>query len=488
MIRDNTVYIQVNEKAEYFHGDTNPSVLYPEYLFGKEQVSTKENCVYDLVRNCLYERGYDKANFGKKEWNPLGDIVKLGQNVVIKPNLVNDSNHGKCDSKNNYGLDCLITNVMVTRAVCDYCLIALKGTGKVTICDAPIQDCNMDKLLERSEYVDLLKFYKQEKQFVYFEDLRCEQRIPNRFGVKKETRILPAKHKYVVMNNSMTAFSDLVGNYEYNVPNYDKEITKSYHNDGKHIFSISSTILEADVIINLCKPKCHRYAGITAAMKNCVGMVTEKETLPHRRIGETSEGGDSYDGTSKIKRGIDIVLDKQVKAENAGKIITATIYRFIYGILFYLRKLNGEDSSLKGCWHGNDTIWRTILDLNYIVRYANKDGIICGDEQRKILNIGDMIVAGQHNGPLSPEPKCMGVILCSDDEVAFDLTICKMMGFDPNKMPLYKNIILGYSWKKYEIPNILLGNEKKTETLIDIEFPNNWKFEPHDAWKGHIEE
>lgn len=485
MSKENTVYIQVNEKAEYFHGNTNPSILYPEYLFGSEQVSTKENYVYDLVRNCLYERGYDRENFGKKEWNPLGDIVSLGQNVVIKPNLVNDRNHGKCDRQNNYGLDCLITNVMVTRAICDYCLIALKGTGKVTICDAPIQDCDMEKLLERSEYADLLEFYTKEKQFVYFEDLRCEQRILNRFGVKKKTRILPAKHKYVVMNNAMTAFYDLEGNYEYNVPNYDKEITKSYHNDGKHIFSVSATILDADVIVNLCKPKCHRYAGITAAMKNCVGMVTEKETLPHRRIGENDEGGDSYSGTSKLKKGIDRVLDKQVKAENAGKIITATIFRFFYGILFYLIKLNGEDSSLKGCWHGNDTIWRTILDLNYIIRYANKDGIICNDEQRKILNIGDMIVAGQHNGPLSPEPKHMGIILCSDDEVAFDLTVCKIMGFDPIKMPLYKNIILGYSWKKYKIPNVVLGCTK--ETLRDIEFSNNWKFQPHDAWKGYIE-
>ena len=53
----------------------NPSNKYPEYPFGDE-IAGEENPVYDMVRNTLYSMGYDRDNFGKKEWNPLGDIIK----------------------------------------------------------------------------------------------------------------------------------------------------------------------------------------------------------------------------------------------------------------------------------------------------------------------------------------------------------------------------------------------------------------------------
>lgn len=484
-MHDKKVYMAVCENASYSKKEMNPSENYPEYIFGDSNISKEKNLVYECVRNCLFLRGYDKENFGKKGWNPLGDIIKPGQNVVIKPNLVNDRNSNK-----NYGieegLECLITNVTVTRAVCDYCLVALKGSGSVTICDAPIQDCKMDELLINSGYDRLIQFYEQKKCNVVFEDLRFEQRVTNRWAVKKETRILGAEHKYVVMNDS-TAFGDLNGIYEYNVLNYDKELTKRYHQGGKHIYSISKSILNSDVIINLCKPKTHRYAGITAAMKNCVGMVAEKETLPHRRIGEVSEGGDSYNGKSRIKKKIDYILDRQAKAENAGKIFFATLCRFIYGGLFYLSRIKGEDSSLKGCWHGNDTIWRTILDLNYVIRYADKDGVLCENEQRKVLNIADMIIAGQHNGPLSPESKKVGAIICSENAVGFDLTACRVMGFDALKMPLYRAILEGRSWIKYEEPEMISNMTDYCGKISEIRFPDRWRFVPNDEWRGHIE-
>lgn len=479
--KNNNVYLIIEDKARYNKKNINPDKIYPEY-FSKDDSLSDENKVYDMVRQCLYLRGYDCNNYGKNIWNPLGDIIKPKQNIVIKPNLVNDYNHGN----DNVGLDCLITNVSVTRAICDYCLIALRGEGKITICDAPIQDCNMDKLLENSNYNKLISYYKEKNQPVYFEDLRLERRIVNRFGIKKQTELLLAKHQYIEMN-SLTAFADLTSEYEYNVPNYDKDITKKYHNREKHVYSISDTVLNSDTIINICKPKCHRYAGITASMKNCVGMVTEKETLPHRRIGEILEGGDSYEGKSWIKKQIDNILIKQVKAENDGMISKAICLRFIYGFLYYLRKIKGEDSSLKGCWHGNDTIWRTILDLNYIIRYAGKDGVLKNEKQRNVLNFGDMIIAGQHNGPMSPEPKPLGIIICSEDEVAFDITVSSIMGFEPKKIPLYKNIMRGDSWEKYIIP-ILVSNEKRISgKLTEVIMKNQWKFKPHDAWKGYIE-
>ena len=65
----------------------NPSNKYPEYPFGDE-IAGEENPVYDMVRNTLYSMGYDRDNFGKKEWNPLGDIIKKNQKILVKPNWV----------------------------------------------------------------------------------------------------------------------------------------------------------------------------------------------------------------------------------------------------------------------------------------------------------------------------------------------------------------------------------------------------------------
>jgi len=41
----------------------------------------------------------------------------------------------------------------------------------------------------------------------------------------------------------------------------------------KNEYLISNTILEADVIINLPKPKTHRRAGIIGAMNNLVEII-----------------------------------------------------------------------------------------------------------------------------------------------------------------------------------------------------------------------
>ena len=44
--------------------------------------------LYGLFRDLLHRAGYDAANFGTPEWNPLGAIVAGRRRIVIKPNLV----------------------------------------------------------------------------------------------------------------------------------------------------------------------------------------------------------------------------------------------------------------------------------------------------------------------------------------------------------------------------------------------------------------
>ena len=45
----------------------------------------------------------------------------------------------------------------------------------------------------------------------------------------------------------------------------------------------------------------------------------------------------------------------------------------------------GADENLEGSWYGNDTIWRTCLDLQRIVRYGKLDGSLAIVPQRTTI-------------------------------------------------------------------------------------------------------
>src|SRR5207237_793482 len=64
-----------------------PSEPYPERPSKEEKLSVF-NPVYGGLRALFQDMGLDLMHFGAPEWNPLGDWIKPGQNVVLKPNLV----------------------------------------------------------------------------------------------------------------------------------------------------------------------------------------------------------------------------------------------------------------------------------------------------------------------------------------------------------------------------------------------------------------
>lgn len=69
----------------------------------------------------------------------------------------------------------------------------------------------------------------------------------------------------------------------------------------------------------------------------------------------------------------------------------------------------------EGTWYKNNTLWRTILDLNHIIRFADKSGNIRQECQRTILHLGDMIISGEKEGPLAPSPKEENITILSND-------------------------------------------------------------------------
>ena len=130
-----------------------PSEAFPEYLF-KQDISEEPNQVYPMLREGLRLLGYDREHYGTEAWNPLGKLIAPGDHVVVKPNMVMDVN------PSGEGTDCLYTHPSVVAAVVDYVLIALKGKGKIIIGDAPMQECNFERLVSESGYRELCRFIK----------------------------------------------------------------------------------------------------------------------------------------------------------------------------------------------------------------------------------------------------------------------------------------------------------------------------------------
>ena len=119
----------------------HPSQRFPEYLF--DEISSELNDVYSGFEYLLITLELDKEHFNTAQWNPLGEIVKPGDNVVIKPNFVMDRHVAGGD------YNCVVTHGSVIRAVVDYVLIALKSKGAITIADAPMIDNDFDRIIHQ---------------------------------------------------------------------------------------------------------------------------------------------------------------------------------------------------------------------------------------------------------------------------------------------------------------------------------------------------
>ena len=92
--------------------------------------------VYEELRNWLFEMNSDRDNFNTMKWNPFKELIKPGDMVVLKPNMVMHKN-----GLSQFSTDCMITHGSIIRAILDYVYIALKGNGKIIIADAPLQKC-----------------------------------------------------------------------------------------------------------------------------------------------------------------------------------------------------------------------------------------------------------------------------------------------------------------------------------------------------------
>lgn len=409
------------------------------------------NAIYHYFRRLLIEAKYDQENIGKKCWNPFRQLIKDGQRVVIKPNLVIEEK-GPIVDKN-----CITTHTSFLRPILDY-LYLLKKFDKIDveiiITDTPIQSANFNTLISQNKLMEFVNWYRKKFSVnISLLDLRKEIVIIDRKGFVLRKKIVdgdPLGYTNVHLEESF--LNGIISDYKkFAVSGYDNcQTTVSHSNKNSHYYNIPNTIISSDLFINLPKIKTHQKAGITIALKNLIGINGDKSWIPHYRKGMPMFGGDEF-SKNNLLHYVNRIINS--KLQNKSK----SLWEFKKNILSLLKwKGKIKDEFIENCenlqkmrttfgagaWYGNDTLWRPILDLNKLLMLIDKKGRISDKIQRKIICFSDGIIASEGDGPLNPTPKNIGLIALSENPVINDICCARILGFDWQKIPQLKNSIL----------------------------------------------
>lgn len=462
----------------------SPGEHYNEYPLRDEGTHGANPC-YAAMRRFFALAGFDAQNFGSAQWNPLGELIRPGDTVAIKPNLVLHYNH------TGGPLECVVTHASLIRAMVDYVLIALRGSGAVIIGDAPLQSANFEQVCTLSGLKDVLAFYQRYAPVsVELIDFRCQHaRMHDRLGVLGVEPAAGDPRGYAAVDfgkRSMLASTDNRFG-DYRVTNYDPEHMLLHHNRVKHEYLIAGSILHANVVISMPKMKTHRKVGITGALKNCVGINGHKDWLPHHTKGSSKQGGDEYAHPSVFKAAYGTLVESQDLARSRA---AKELLRVGCGVLHRASEVLAEDPFFEGSWWGNDTLWRTVLDLNRALLYADRGGVLHNQPQRRVFFLTDGIIAGEGEGPVNPDPKPIGVLLGGCSAAVVDAVMARVMGFDFRKIPCVRE---AFHITELPLTETLPDEIDIISNRVDIArmqlqtAGTNFGFTPSRGWQDHIE-
>ncbi len=243
-------------------------------------------------------------------------------------------------------------------------------------------------------------------------------------------------------------------------------------------------------MINCPKIKTHKKGGVTLSMKNLVGINGDKNWLPHYRAGFERNGGDEFPRPDLYSRFRRLAADwaRQMLKRGAGAGVFKRIRAAENAVGLGVRLRNGN-------WYGNDTIWRTTLDLNKILYHGDRRGDLAGPPARRVLNVYDGVVAGDGDGPMSPRSRPLGLLAAGEDGGAVDVVLAWIMGFDWRRIPVLAHgvedlaggvRVTGFRGDHDSLP-VLWIDESGERELRFSEIDANLHFEAHPGWKGRIE-
>jgi len=419
----------------YASAPFSPDKVYPE-LAGLCGETDAGNLVYAGVRDTMQQMGWDAAHFGTAQWNPMGHLVAGAQRIVIKPNLVlHRVGELPCS------IESLVVHAAVLRPIVDYVLLAARRAGttpKLAIADTPLQSADFRQLCEENGLLALVTYYREKGIGLDLFDLRFEHAVINDHFLILQRVPLPGDPqgaRIVDLAEGSEHFRAGQGKAEFSIQDYDDEATRGNHSGKVQRYKFSQSILDADLVINVAKLKCHAKAGVTLALKNIVGANVSKDYLPHFRSGGPQNGGDEVPKLSWYPR---TVRNLRNWFNRNRRPYLAPLHRILKKVAYRVessRRQLGYETGFGGAWYGNDTLWRTIVDINRILYFADREGCIHDVPQRKVAFFLDGVVGMQGDGPLKGTDLRAGVLACGDDPVEFDACSTYLMGFDPSKVP-----------------------------------------------------
>jgi uncharacterized protein (DUF362 family) len=403
---------------------------------------------------------------------PLADIIPPGGSVLLKPNWVLDYN------KSGATMDCMVTHPMFILAVLAEAVEA--RAGKVIIADAPIQNANFEALAPASWRAQAAAIASP----VPCEILDFRNTIATRGESQMRTQSgLRDPSRFVEFDLGVDSLLEPISTAEnkFRNTNYDPDEMAKVQAPGMHRFLLCKEPFEADVILNLPKLKTHGKGGVTAALKNLVGMNGDKNYLPHHRVGGSALGGDCYEGLKPFKRLAERLLDAANRRINRPGYVTAVRGSEL------ANRVHGGD--LEGKWWGNDTTWRMVLDLNRILLYGDTNGVMHDVQQRRVFSITDAIVAGQRNGPLAPEPIDLGVVSFAANSAHADAAHLALMKFVPERIPLVRE---AFGAMRYPVAGAALRDTRIwcAGAAYDLDSAGDRfgrEFRAADGWFGRVE-
>ncbi len=335
----------------------DPDTAYPEYPYPAEQVGIPaDNGCYRLVREAL--RLFSPQGYGTPDWNPLGAVIRPGDRVLIKPNLVDDSAWRQGQ----------ITHPAFLRPILDYAVKACQPGGQVILGEGPWAAGVFDRVVQNTGIQAMVEHLVQAHGApILLLDLN-----------KASRETTPLVDLGTTSALTLADLTWLDAHYQSMQPDGDPGVGR---------YRIAPAVLQADVVISAPKVKVHCSGGATLTMKNMLGIIP------------------AWDGPYEKAELKDCAhaSDLDLAQGNRGKYLD------------------------------NDTIWRSMADLNRILLYADATGRLQPARQRRYLTIVDGIVAAEES-QYQPHPRPLGTVVIGADPVTCDAVTARVMGFDPRKL------------------------------------------------------
>jgi uncharacterized protein (DUF362 family) len=414
------------------------------------------------------------------------DVVRPGDRVVLKPNWVkeHDERHPGPDRWEH-----VVTHPVVIDAVMRWVGRRLDREGSITVCDAPQTDSSFDRIRAYCRLDELVAACRRAFPGIEINllDLRPEEwHAVDGVTVSKRRLDGDPRGSTQVHLDEASEFVGYSGNGHLYGASYNVAETNAHHDGLRHDYLLCRTPMEADVFINLPKLKTHKKVGVTCSLKGLVGINANKNWLPHHTEGTPDRGGDQFPAATAIAR-----LEHAWMGRAKRMLKNRPRVSWLFVPAKKLGRMAFGDTQRvvrSGNWHGNDTCWRMVLDLNKCFFWFDGDGRRRATPIR-YLSVVDGVVGGEGNGPMAPDRKPCGAIIVGTSPVAVDCVAATLMGFDWRRIRLLERAfeMRSLSFVPFAPGDVEIVSDHEPWAGSLDGMDDVFSFRPHFGWVGAIE-